>query len=72
MVRAKFKVERLVLNPDGGEVTMNVVTMGSQENEKFFRWTPFGSIQMGTINKEAIKEFEVGKEFYVDFTEVPS
>jgi len=64
MVRAKFKV----MNVTEKEVTLLPVTYGSEENKKFFELTPYGSIQMGTINPDAIKQFEVGKEFYVDFT----
>ena len=64
MVRAKFTV----MNVTEKEVTLLPVTYGSEENKKFFELTPYGSIQMGTINPDAIKQFEVGKEFYVDFT----
>lgn len=69
MVRAKFKVQNVDTREDGGgTVTLTPVTSGSEENEAFYRWTPGGSIILSTINAEAVKQFENGKEFYVDFT----
>ena len=64
MVRAKFYVTKV----EGGEIKLVPVIEGSKENKEFFHYTPFGEIRIGTINPEAIKEFEVGKEYYVDFT----
>ncbi|AYP28994.1 hypothetical protein AS1_14 [Marinobacter phage AS1] len=69
-VRAKFKVETVTQDESGSRVSLTPVTGGSKENEKFFRFTPFGSIEMGTINKEVAKQFVPGDEFYVDFTKV--
>jgi hypothetical protein len=71
MVRAKFKVDERAENVGGGVVRMSPVTSGSDENKNFFKWTPFGKLEMGTINEEALKEFKPGQEFYVDFTPVP-
>jgi hypothetical protein len=64
MVRAKFKV----ISKNDGNVTLEVVTSGSKENEDFWKYTPSGLIQMGIDNEDALKHFEVGKEYYVDFT----
>lgn len=69
VTRAKFKVVETLKREDGNEVTLHPVTCGSPENESFFRWTPYGEIKIGTINEEASKQFEVGKEYYVDFTQ---
>ncbi len=68
-VRAKFKVQS-VTESEGGLKTANLtpVTSGSPENEKFFKWTPGGQIQLGTINPHAAAQFVPGKQFYVDFT----
>lgn len=71
MVRAKFFVKevRYTETDGGGEVELEaVVDDGSDVNKKFFDATPWGSIRMGIINKDAIKEFVNGKEYYVDFT----
>lgn len=74
-VRAKFKVGR-ISQVDGGHssaistmINLYPVTSGSPENEKFYRYTPSGSIELSTVNAEAAKNFELGKEYYVDFTE---
>ena len=68
-IRAKFKVTNIADNGEGMKtVSLSPVCSGSPENESIFKWTPSGSISMGTINAEAAKDFEIGKEFYVDFT----
>lgn len=69
-VRAKFKVERKELqrDGDGGSVYLNPVISGSEENKQFYQLTPGGQILLSTINPEAYNQFEVGKEFYIDFT----
>lgn len=38
------------------------------ENTKFWKASPSGSITLGTVNPEAWVQFEMGKEYYVDFT----
>lgn len=38
------------------------------ENTKFWQATPTGAISLGTINEAAATAFEVGAEYYVDFT----
>lgn len=67
-VRAKFKVETITQNESGSNVKLVPVVSGSEENEKFFRYTPFGAIEIGTVNKDAAAQFSPGDEFYVDFT----
>lgn len=74
-VRAKFVVQsyetRLDRSGDGAElrtVKLTAVYSDTPENKKFFRWTPNGTIEIGVLNPEAWKQFELGKEYYVDFT----
>ena len=38
------------------------------ENKAFWEATPSGSIELNINNPEAVKEYELGKEYYVDFT----
>lgn len=38
------------------------------ENTKFWQASPNGSLMLGTVNKAAAEEFEIGAEYYVDFT----
>lgn len=40
----------------------------AHENTKFWQASPCGSLSLGTINAEAASQFELGKEYYVDFT----
>lgn len=69
MVRCKFRVAAKREAGDGtGEVTLYPVVTGSPENDKFYKYTPGGAISFSTINVEAMKVFNVGAEFYVDFT----
>jgi len=70
MVRAKFKVGAIRFNADGGEISMSPVTSGSPENDEFFRYTPYGDIIVGTINRDALAQFKPGQEVYVDFTPI--
>lgn len=80
MVRAKFKVRSITLSEgrrssNGEKCDLKTVQLlpvcgDSPENRKFFESTPSGSIDLGTINPDAAAQFEVGKEYYVDFTPV--
>ena len=40
----------------------------SHENAKFWNATPSGFIELGVINLEAAEGFEIGQEYYVDFS----
>jgi len=75
MVRAKFKftsyntslqgdkeLRTLNFNPVYGNGDPN------HENTKFFAYTPSGTVQLGTVSPEAWSQFELGKEYYLDFT----
>lgn len=74
-VRAKFVVNSITrtLHWDKakGEIAtikLYPVTSGSEENKSFYAATPSGSIELGTVNQLAADAFELGKEYYVDFT----
>jgi hypothetical protein len=72
-VRAKFRVTSVTrMESEASRVTLAPVTSGSEENKAFYKWTPGGSISLETINTEASKQFEPGKEFFVDFTPAES
>jgi hypothetical protein len=68
MVRAKFKVDNIVNYGSQKTVNMTPVTSGSEENKSFSLWTPTGSLSIRITNPEAFDKFEVGKEYYIDFT----
>lgn len=70
-VRAKFKVVSLSrqigwgVNPEVHTVRLQPVTSGSKENEQFYAATPGGQIEVLTVKPGL---FDLGKEYYVDFT----
>lgn len=67
----KANETRLESQKSGAEelrtIKLSAVYGDSEENKKFFRWTPSGSIQIGTLNPETWKHFPLGAEVYVDF-----
>jgi hypothetical protein len=77
-VRAKFVLMSYTTHlvyPGGKEsrkelraLKFSPVTNGSEENKSFFAYTPSGSVELGTVNEEAWKQFELGKSYYLDFT----
>lgn len=76
MVRAKFRVNKYEtsLGGDKGQeelrtVHLSAVYDGSEENKKFFKWTPNGTISIGMLNQAAWEQFPLGREVYVDFTD---
>lgn len=82
MVRAKFKcmkIEKQDVGYDGNVKEMQTVTLSpmystdpESENKKFWDATPQGQVQLGCINLEAAKFFELGKYYYLDFSEAPT
>lgn len=38
------------------------------ENSKFWAASPSGSFTLGTVNKAAVAQLELGKEYYIDIT----
>jgi hypothetical protein len=65
MVRAKFSVSHK--SPEG-LISMAPVYTGSEENKAFFQATPSGQVVFYATKPEVQAQFEVGKEYYVDFT----
>lgn len=68
-VRAKFKVDTVAQHAGGlASVKLTPVMSGSEENKRFYKYSPSGSCELQSINLEAMAQFEVGKEYYLDFT----
>jgi hypothetical protein len=44
------------------------VSDGSEENKKFFEYTPNGTLRIGTYKED---HFEPGKAYYIDISEAP-
>ena len=80
-VRAKFRLNSYTTEMvdkwvDGKVVgreekrTLNftpVYGTGSEENKAYWDATPSGSLQLGVVNQEAWRQFELGKSYYLDF-----
>jgi hypothetical protein len=80
-IRAKFRVDsyetrlatdsRSDANPqEVRQVKLSVVYGDTEENKKYFKWTPSGQITLGLLNPEAWLHLQLGQEVYVDFTPV--
>ena len=73
-VRAKFRCDGINKSLSGRDeittIVLNPVYSNdpNSENAQFWKYTPQGRVELGTINIEAAKRFELGKEYYVDFT----
>jgi hypothetical protein len=69
-VRAKFLCNSMEINLDGKggflyNYKFNAVYSGSEENKKFFAYTPSGTMQLSSVRDDL---FEIGKEYYLDFS----
>lgn len=69
-VRAKFYVTEIAKTTYGGRVNLAVVCRG-QDNKEWASATPAGQIQMSIRNELAVEFFDVGQEYFVDFTPAP-
>lgn len=70
-VRAKAFVQsvtRRAHNPGAIEVTFSAVSQG-EENKVWSQYTPTFNLSMSIKDGPAAEFFELGKEYYVDFTE---
>jgi hypothetical protein len=47
------------------------VPVSGPENAEWSRWTPSGSVKMQITNPAVVGAFEVGKDYFVDFTPSP-
>lgn len=71
MVRCKFACTWKSAETAGvtTQIALSLVYTGSEENKAFFNATPGGQILFYAINKPATDQFQIGKEYYVDFSE---
>ena len=67
-IRAKFRCDEKTQRIGGYNVFMTPVAHGSPENESFFKWAPYGKLEIGVVSDEVVNQFEVGKEYYIDIT----
>lgn len=66
-VICKMRCESSTLNRDGSwSIEMWPVTGGSEENKKFFKYTPGGKLVLTVLNEPY---FQPGQEYYVTITD---
>jgi len=72
MIRCKFKVvEKTEIMPWFNCGAMPIkVKLSPVQGEPFGTATPSGSMEMLILNDEASKELKIGKEYFIDITEV--
>jgi hypothetical protein len=75
MVRAKMRCVEKVQRTQAYGVAKPVETEGvilqavtGPGNEEWSQWTPAGKVEMSITNPNAINQFEVGKDYFVDFS----
>jgi hypothetical protein len=71
MVRAKFKCTSRQLSVEGepysAQIRLDAVTEG-KGNESWSQWTPSGTLTMNVTNPDAVTQFQVGEEYFIDIT----
>lgn len=73
-VRAKFKCWSIQHNyshsptASAAQITLTPVFGNEGENASWSQATPSGKIEMLITNPAAIAAFELGKDYYIDFT----
>ena len=55
--------------PEQGNILLRAVTGGSEEAKRFFAFTPYGELRMGTLNSAAFEQFEPGKTYLLTIEE---
>lgn len=78
MVRAKMICSEVATRPAYGSAkpqgTTEVVKLSAvtgEVNKPWSQWTPQGSVELHITNPEAVKQFQVGAAYLVDFTPAP-
>lgn len=66
-VRAKFQCVKKEL-PGGIKLSAVYSEDPEHENKKFWDATPSGNLEMWVTNRDAADFFELGAEYYLDFT----
>jgi len=72
-VRAKLHLTSMTTYEWGGKKLRFDTRYDSSipEDQRFQKATPTGSIEMQIDNPIALDQFEMGKDYYVDFSPVP-
>lgn len=70
MVRAKFQVQGIKKTNWGATILdmSAVYDDGIEENARYAKATPSGTLQIQIDNPPALEFFELGKSYYLDFS----
>lgn len=69
-VRAKFQLHSVTDHAYGGKTLrfQAVYDQSTEENRRFTKATPSGSMEMTIDNPAASEQFQLGKYYYADFS----
>lgn len=68
-IRAKFRCNSITIAEGTKNASLSAVAGGSDENKSFSKYTPSANLQINISNETPASDFfEVGKEYYLDFT----
>lgn len=69
-MRCKFRLDSIEKKEDGtAALTMTAVTNGSINDNLYFTMTPYGRLEIGTVNKKVVDKMKIGTEYYIDISE---
>jgi hypothetical protein len=69
-MRAKFRCNNVV--PSGEQIQAQLSAVaddGTEENARYHKYTPYGALMLAIDNPNLVTFFEVGKSYYLDFSE---
>ena len=67
-IRAKFKCETKTINEYSHVYTFSAA-YSNDPNENFFKTTPNGNLSITVVPQHTDAEFEVGKYYFLDFSD---
>lgn len=71
-VRALFQCLEKIQTADGYRIKFAAVYGDGELARKSFKHTPYGELEMGTVNDAAAAMFVPGRRYYLDFTPAPA
>lgn len=67
----RYDLETRKTTPGTNEVVKLSAVMGD-ENKPWSQYTPQASVELYITNPDAVRQFTVGAEYFVDFTPAPT
>lgn len=68
--RCKFRCVSVTDHGQAKDAEFVPVSSGSDENKKYWQYTPSGSLKLGWVNPNV--SFKPGQEYYLDISEAPA